>query len=155
MFLESRLPPQTAPPSLSLGLALQNTLSDVFSGIALSLGRPYVLGDWILLSDGTEGRVVESTWRSTHVLTLANNVVVLPNSVLAKLDLTNFSGLDETHGQAVTVRVAPTRMPSIILDVMRSVLLACPINAYSASSRSHRQSVRQKQSAKLQIPPSR
>ena len=75
--------------AIILGLALQNTLSDVFSGIALTLGRPYVIGDWILLSDGTEGRVVESTWRSTHLLTGANNVVVLPNSFLAKLGLTN------------------------------------------------------------------
>jgi small-conductance mechanosensitive channel len=111
--------------AIILGLALQNTLSDLFSGIALSLGRPYVLGDWILLSDGTEGRVIESTWRSTHVLTLANNVVVLPNSTLAKLGLTNLTRPDETHGQAVTIRVAPTRMPSVILDAMRSVLLSC------------------------------
>jgi len=111
--------------AIILGLALQSTLGDVFSGIALSLGRPYVIGDWILLSDGTEGRVVESTWRSTHVLTGANNVVVLPNSVLANLGLTNISRPDEAHLLTLTVRVAPTRMPSIILDVMRSVLLSC------------------------------
>ena len=42
--------------AIILGLALQNTLSDVFSGIALSLRRPYVIGDWIVLSDGTEGQ---------------------------------------------------------------------------------------------------
>ena len=69
--------------AIILGLALQNTLADVFSGIALTLGRPYVIGDWILLSDGTEGRVIESNWRATHILTGANNVVVLPNSFLA------------------------------------------------------------------------
>jgi small-conductance mechanosensitive channel/CRP-like cAMP-binding protein len=111
--------------AIILGLALQNTLSDVFSGIALSLGRPYVLGDWIMLSDGTEGRVVESTWRSTHILTPASNVVVLPNSFLAKLGLTNISRPDEVHTLTLTVRVAPTRMPSILVDVMRSVLLSC------------------------------
>lgn len=111
--------------AIILGLALQNTLSDVFSGIALSLGRPYVLGDWILLSDGTEGRVVESTWRSTHLLTLSNNVVVLPNSTLAKLGLTNISRPNETHGQTLIIRVAPTRMPSIIVEIMRSALLSC------------------------------
>ena len=111
--------------AIILGLALQNTLSDVFSGIALSLGRPYALGDWILLSDGTEGRVVETTWRSTHVLTAASNVVVLPNSVLAKLGLTNISRPDEMHLLTLIVRVAPTRMPSIVVDVMRSVLLSC------------------------------
>lgn len=55
--------------AIILGLALQNTLGDVFSGIALTLGRPYIIGDWIELSDGTEGRVVASNWRSTYLLT--------------------------------------------------------------------------------------
>ena len=111
--------------AIILGLALQNTLSDVFSGIALNLGRPYVLGDWIVLSDGTEGRVVETNWRSTHLLTSAHNVVALPNSFLAKLGLTNVSSPDESHGLSLTVRLAPTKMPAIVVDVMRTVLLSC------------------------------
>jgi len=111
--------------AIILGLALQSTLGDVFSGVALTLGRPYVLGDWIVLSDGTEGRVVESTWRSTHILTGSNNVVVLPNSVLARLGVTNISRPDETHLLTLTVRVAPTRTPSVVIEVMRSVLLSC------------------------------
>lgn len=105
-----------------LGLALQNTLGDVFSGIALTLGRPYVIGDWIELSDGTEGRVVASNWRSTYLLTGAHNVVVLPNSVLAKLGLTNVSQPDENHQITLRVRVAPTSMPRTIREVMRTAL---------------------------------
>ncbi len=108
--------------AIILGLALQNTLGDVFSGIALTLGRPYVIGDWIELSDGTEGRVVASNWRSTYLLTGAHNVVVLPNSVLAKLGLTNVSQPDENHQITLRVRVAPTRMPRTIMEVMRTVL---------------------------------
>lgn len=108
-----------------MGLALQNTLSDVFSGVALNLGRPYVLGDWIVLSDGTEGRVVETSWRSTQVLTWAHNVVAPPNSFLAKLGLTNVSKPDESHGIAFTIRIAPTKMPAIVVDVMRTALLSC------------------------------
>lgn len=111
--------------AIILGLALQNTLSDVFSGIALTLGRPYVIGDWIVLSDGIEGRVVESTWRATHVLTGSHNVVVLPNSFLARLGLTNVSRPDGTHLLTLTVRIAPTRMPSVVVEVMQSVLLSC------------------------------
>ncbi|HEX2891736.1 mechanosensitive ion channel family protein [Vineibacter terrae] len=111
--------------AIILGLALQNTLSDVFSGIALTLGRPYVIGDWIVLSDGIEGRVVESTWRSTHILTGSNNVVILPNSFLARLGLTNVSRPDGTHLLTLKVRVAPTRMPSVVAEVMQSVLLSC------------------------------
>ena len=111
--------------AIILGLALQNTLSDVFSGVALNLGRPYVLGDWIVLTDGTEGRVVETNWRSTHLLTSDHNVVALPNSFLARLGLTNISHPDESHGLSVTVRLAPTKMPAIIVDVMRTVLSSC------------------------------
>lgn len=110
--------------AIILGLALQNTLSDVFSGIALNLGRPFVLGDWIVLSDGTEGRVVETNWRSTHLLTLSHNVVALPNSFLAKLGLTNVSSPDETHGLTLTVRLAPTKMPAVVADVMRTALMS-------------------------------
>jgi hypothetical protein len=84
-----------------------------------------VIGDWIVLSDGVEGRVVESTWRSTHVLTGSNNVVVLPNSFLARLGLTNVSRPDGTHLLTLTVRIAPTRMPSVVVEVMQSVLLSC------------------------------
>lgn len=110
--------------AIVLGLALQNTLSDVFSGIALNLGRPYVLGDWILLSDGTEGRVVETDWRSTHLLTPAHNVVALPNSLLAKMGLTNVSSPDERHRLSLTVRLAPTRTPAAVVEAMRRVLLS-------------------------------
>lgn len=111
--------------AIVLGLALQNTLSDVFSGIALNLGRPFVLGDWIVLSDGTEGRVVETNWRSTHLLTSTHNVVALPNSFLAKLGLTNVSNPDESHGLTLTVRLAPTKMPAIVVEIMRTALMSC------------------------------
>lgn len=111
--------------AIILGLALQSTLADVFSGIALTLGRPFVIGDWIVLSDGTEGRVVESNWRATHMLTGAHNVVVLPNSFLAKLGLTNISRPDETHLLSLNIRIAPTRMPVLIQQVMTSALASC------------------------------
>jgi small-conductance mechanosensitive channel len=111
--------------AIVLGLALQNTLSDLFSGIALNLGRPYALGDWIVLGDGTEGRVVETDWRSTHLATLAHNVVTLPNSFLAKIGITNITRPDASHGLSITVRMAPTATPAAVADVMRSALLSC------------------------------
>ncbi|MDK1373503.1 MULTISPECIES: mechanosensitive ion channel family protein [unclassified Sinorhizobium] len=109
--------------AIILGLALQSTLNDVFSGVALTLGRPYGIGDWIILADGVEGRVVENTWRSTHVLTPANNIVVLPNSVLAKVGLTNITRPDETHQQVLTLRVRATHPPSFVAEVMRRAMI--------------------------------
>lgn len=107
------------------GLALQNTLADVFSGIALTLGRPFSIGDWIQLADGTEGRVVENNWRSTQVLTPANNLVVLPNSVLAKVGLTNLTRPDETHLIILTMRVSSEHRPGLVEDVMQRALKGC------------------------------
>ncbi|MDR6632281.1 small-conductance mechanosensitive channel [Phyllobacterium sp. 1468] len=110
--------------AIILGLALQSTLSDVFSGIALNLGRPYVIGDLIVLGDGTEGRVVETNWRATHLLNSKNDLVILPNSDLAKARLINMSSPDRSHGVSIAVRFSPTAAPAAILDVMRSVLLS-------------------------------
>ncbi|QWW66792.1 mechanosensitive ion channel family protein [Rhizobium sp. WYJ-E13] len=107
-----------------LGLALQNTLGDVFSGIALTLGKAYAIGDWVQLNDGTAGRVTETNWRSTNLLTGANNIVVLPNSMLARQGLTSLSRPDETHQIVLTVRFAAGQRPSFVEEAMRSVLQA-------------------------------
>ena len=108
--------------AIILGLALQSTLADVFSGIALNFGKPYEVGDWIVLSDGTEGRVVETNWRATHLLNKSNDLVVLPNSNLAKAQLTNLSSPNRNHGVKLRIRVVPTMAPSGISEIMRTVL---------------------------------
>ncbi len=110
--------------ALILGLALQNTLGDVFSGVALTLGKAYAIGDWVQLSDGTAGRVTETNWRSTNLLTGLNNIVVLPNSLLAKQSLTSLSRPDESHLLTLSLRFAAGQRPRIIEDAMRSVLEA-------------------------------
>ncbi|RKD70498.1 mechanosensitive ion channel family protein [Rhizobium sp. WW_1] len=111
--------------AIILGLALQSTLSDVFSGIALNLGRPYSVGDWIVLDNDVQGRVVETNWRATQLLNGTNDLVVIPNSILAKTRLTNLSSPDESHGATVTVRIQPTTLPRIVADVMQNVLISC------------------------------
>jgi small-conductance mechanosensitive channel len=110
--------------AIVLGLALQSTLGDVFSGIALNLAKPYGIGDWLVLSNGIEGKVVETNWRATHLLTGANDLVVVPNSDLAKARLTNLSSPERSHGVTLTVRFRPTTEPSAMVGVMRAVLLS-------------------------------
>ncbi|MDR6759426.1 small-conductance mechanosensitive channel [Mycoplana sp. BE70] len=109
--------------AIVLGLALQSTLSDVFSGIALNLARPYGIGDWLVLGDGFEGKVVETNWRATHLVTGANDLIIVPNSDLAKARLTNLSSPARSHGVTLTVRFRPTTLPSAMVEVMDSVLI--------------------------------
>jgi len=73
-----------------LGLALQSTLSDFFSAIAISIEEPFQVGDWIELEDGTLGQVVDITWRSTRLLSFNNSIYVVPNSRMAAFRLHNF-----------------------------------------------------------------
>lgn len=110
--------------AIVLGLALQSTLGDVFSGIALNVARPYGVGDWLVLGDDIEGKVVETNWRATHLLTAANDLVVVPNSDLAKARLTNLSSPERSHGVSISVQFRPTTSPSAMAEVMRSVLMS-------------------------------
>jgi len=108
--------------AIILGLALQSTLSDVFSGIALNIGRPYTVGDWIVLHDGTEGRVVETNWRATHLLNGTADLVSIPNSTLAKMKLVNQSSPNEAHGASLKISFVPSMTPGAILAVMDTAL---------------------------------
>lgn len=111
--------------AIIVGLAMQSTLSNVFSGIALNISRPYAIGDWISLGDGIEGQVLETNWRATHLLSDTNDLIILPNSSLAKANLTNLSGPDRSHGVTITIRILPTVSPGAVTRVMQDVLLSC------------------------------
>ncbi|BAF87640.1 putative mechanosensitive ion channel protein [Azorhizobium caulinodans ORS 571] len=108
--------------AIVLGLALQSTLADLFSGIALNISRPYGVGDWVILPNGVEGRVIETNWRATHLLSSGNDLVILPNSNLAKEMLTNASGPERRHGVKLRVRLVPTLAPLALARVLRDAL---------------------------------
>ncbi|WP_203072131.1 mechanosensitive ion channel domain-containing protein [Falsiroseomonas ponticola] len=108
--------------AIILGLAMQSTMGDVFSGLALNLSRPYGVGDWIVLDDRIEGRVVETNWRETRLISSRNNLVVVPNSTLAKSTLTNLSSPEPSRDVSIAVRFALTTSPAAILEVMQAVL---------------------------------
>lgn len=76
--------------SLVLGLALQDSLGNVFSGISLLFEQPIKLGDRIRLGE-VQGKVIEINWRSVHILTADIDLMVVPNAELAKGTFTNLS----------------------------------------------------------------
>ncbi|MCW6511842.1 mechanosensitive ion channel family protein [Lichenifustis flavocetrariae] len=77
--------------AIVLGLALQSSLSDVFSGIAVGIEQPYAVGDRILIDGQTEGTVVQINWRSVRIQTDGDDVAMIPNSVAAKSRIVNRS----------------------------------------------------------------
>jgi small-conductance mechanosensitive channel len=77
--------------SLAVALALQDTLSNFFSGLYLVVDKPIRPGEFVRVDPSYEGFVEAIGWRSTHLRTLANNRVIIPNGTLSKAIITNFS----------------------------------------------------------------
>jgi small-conductance mechanosensitive channel len=70
--------------AIVLGLALQNTLADVFAGIAVGIEAPFGVGDRVQIADRIEGRIVQVNWRSVRIQTDSDDIAFIPNSLIAK-----------------------------------------------------------------------
>lgn len=81
--------------SLVLGFALQGLILDAFAGIFLNLERPFKLLQWVSITEYQgreyEGQVIDINWRSTRLLTRANNIVSVPNSNLTRAMIVNYA----------------------------------------------------------------
>lgn len=109
-----------------IGLALQNTLADVFSGIAVGVEAPFSVGDRISLGDNIEGTVVQINWRSTRVRTDGDDIAIIPNSRVARLDIINRSVPTRRRVGKVEIQCAATAMPEIVIDLLMQATLLSP-----------------------------
>jgi small-conductance mechanosensitive channel len=110
--------------AIILGLALQSSLGDVFSGIVLNIERPYRVGDWIIPDDTIQGTVIETNWRATHILTINQNVAIIPNSVIAKSTLVNCSMPTKIHAASIRVKLEPSLTPAAGCNLLKEALLS-------------------------------
>ena len=80
------------------GLAAQPVLGDFFSGIAITLNRPFEIGDWIELENGTAGVVADITPRHVVLRSLGTVEIIVPNSKINALMIkdTSFKKLRST-----------------------------------------------------------
>jgi CRP-like cAMP-binding protein len=106
-----------------IGLSLQETLGNVFAGLAIQAQAPFEVGDWIQFDGEAKhiGRVVEINWRATKVVTLDEVEVVVPNASLAKAPITNFTKPTAVSRRSAFV-FAPYAVPP--LEVHRVILEA-------------------------------
>ncbi|VVO18937.1 mechanosensitive ion channel family protein [Pseudomonas fluorescens] len=110
--------------AIIVGLALQSTLSDVFSGIVLNTTKPYQLDDWISI-DGTEGRVTDIDWRATRLQTAQGSMAVIPNSLAAKAKIINFSRPSDMHGLSVSLQISPHARPQTVIEALERAMQGC------------------------------
>lgn len=143
-----RLAMTSAVGAVVIGFALQDTLGNAFAGLAIQIEKPFRVGHWIAVG-AFEGRVSEITWRATRLRTKSGNFVIVPNSVMSKEALTNYSEpVSPTRLQVevgVSYDAAPTKVKAVMLDAVRQapLVLADPkpdvlLMDFAASSMTYR-----------------
>lgn len=114
----------SAVGALVIGLALQDTLGNLFAGLALQIEKPFFVGDWIKIGS-IEGRVTEITWRATKILTKARHFCVIPNTVISKDILVNYTHpspiirLDKVIGFGYEAH--PNHVKRVVLETMADI----------------------------------
>jgi small-conductance mechanosensitive channel len=107
-----------------VGLALQDTLGNMVSGLALQMQRPFEVGDWIQFEadERQVGKVTEVNWRATTVMTNDLVEIIVPNALLAKAPIRNYSRPSPVSRRTIVVQgpydVPPARVHEAILSAI-------------------------------------
>ena len=115
---------------IAVALALQDTLSNLFSGLHLIASRQVRPGDFIQLDSGEEGYVTDVTWRNTTIRELADNMIIVPNSQLAASRVRNYCQPNTELAVLVEVGVDYScpleKVERITIEVAREVMEEVP-----------------------------
>ena len=124
--LGDKLIATAAVGSVVVGFALQDTLGNAFAGLAIQSEKPFTLGHWVKIGD-FEGRVAEVTWRATKLRTKSGNFIVLPNNVVGREPITNFSEPVAPTRLQIEVGVHYDAAPTRVKAVLHEALGQCPL----------------------------
>lgn len=110
--------------SIVIGLALQNAVGNVVSGLLLLFEQPFAIGDWLSVGDAT-GKVREVNWRAVH-LDLGHSVRVVPNGSLALAHFTNHSRPSLKYTESVRLSFANDEAPNAVKAMLNGVAASLP-----------------------------
>lgn len=111
---------------LAVALALQDTLSNLFSGLQIIASRQVRIGDYVKLNTGEEGYVTDITWRNTTIRAIPDNMIIVPNSKLASTILTNYHQPAKVMSVIVQIGVSYdsdlAKVEKVTLEVAKKIL---------------------------------
>ncbi|MEL4319841.1 mechanosensitive ion channel family protein [Leifsonia sp. YIM 134122] len=111
--------------SIVIGLALQNAVGGVISGLLLLFEQPFKIGDW-LDTGSARGRVVEVNWRAVHIET-GEGILVVPNAALASSSFRNLSEPAGAFHASATTTFATDDPPHEVIDLLVEVASGLPM----------------------------
>ena len=106
---------------IAIGLALQPTLDNLFSGIQILASRQIEPGDFVRLESGEEGVVEDVTWRNTTVRRITSELIIVPNSNLARSQVINFSRNTDALNLVIPTTVSYENDIEQVIEIMRTV----------------------------------
>jgi len=131
LVMQEKFLTTSAVGAVVIGFALQDTLGNMFSGLAIQIEKPFQLGNWVAVGQH-EGQVCEVTWRAIKLRTKSGNLVVLPNAAISKEAIVNYSQpAAPTRLQVevgVSYAVPPNQVKAALLEAAAnaSMVLADP-----------------------------
>jgi small-conductance mechanosensitive channel len=110
---------------VAVALAMQNVLGDLFASLSITLDRPFVVGDLIIVG-AHEGHVEHIGLKSTRIRSLGGEQIIVSNADMLRSTLRNFGRMSERRVEftlAIDYETAPEmleRIPAIIQEIVSS-----------------------------------
>ena len=111
--------------SFVLGLALQDTLGNLFSGVALVYEKPFSVGDYIKVDDNV-GQVVEMNWRAVHIETREGVLIVIPHLMVGQNVIRNYSRPTKIHILKQEIGFSYDNPPNVVKEALLEACLQTP-----------------------------
>src|SRR3989338_21671 len=103
---------------LAVSLALQDTLSNLFAGLLIIIEKPVKLGDYVKLGSGEEGHIADIGWRTTRLVSLQNNTILIPNNKLSQSIITNFNMPEKNMAVSIPIGVGYNSDPEKVEKIL-------------------------------------
>jgi len=105
---------------LAIALAAQDTFANFIGAFNVLTDRPFKVGDWIQIGDKVDGDVEEIGFRSTKVRTFGNTQLTVPNSIIAKEIVNNWSRMKKRRIK-MTIGVTYDTTPEQMEELLRRI----------------------------------
>jgi small-conductance mechanosensitive channel/CRP-like cAMP-binding protein len=108
-----------------VGLALQDTLGNLFAGIALHTEAPFRVGDWVRIGE-REGAVEQMSWRAMRLRTWYGDTLTIPNNEAARHAILNYSQPRLPHSRILLIGVNYSTPPNKVIAVLSQLTEQIP-----------------------------
>lgn len=126
VLMKEQLLTTSAVGAVVVGFALQDTLGNLFAGLAIQIEKPFRVGHWIAV-DNREGQVQEITWRATKLRTKAGQFLIVPNGVMSKEAILNYSEPTIPTRLEIEVGASYLSPPNDVKAALREALSNSPL----------------------------